>query len=96
MKKPMVKIHNVETGEVIEREMNAEELEQFEIDQAVTNAMKQASKRFSNPFVEGSNPSGCILPSHYFCAIFHLSPAYMSTRQLSEFLSNVPIYSQFC
>lgn len=44
MKKPMVKIHNVETGEVIEREMNAEELEQFEIDQAVTNAMKQAEQ----------------------------------------------------
>lgn len=44
MKKPMVKIHNAETGEVIEREMNAEELEQFEIDQAVTNAMKQAEQ----------------------------------------------------
>jgi hypothetical protein len=29
---PTIKIHNVETGEVIEREMNAEELAQFEAD----------------------------------------------------------------
>ena len=28
-----IKIHNVETGEVIEREMNAEELTQWESDQ---------------------------------------------------------------
>jgi hypothetical protein len=30
MTNPTIKIHNVETGEVIEREMNAEELEQWE------------------------------------------------------------------
>jgi uncharacterized protein YwgA len=30
----MIKIHNVSTGEVIEREMNAEELAQQEIDKA--------------------------------------------------------------
>lgn len=30
----MIKIHNVSTGEVIEREMNAEELAQLEIDKA--------------------------------------------------------------
>ena len=30
MTKPMIKEHNVETGEVIERELNAEELAQFE------------------------------------------------------------------
>ena len=30
----MIKIHNVETGEVIERQMNAEELAQWEIDKA--------------------------------------------------------------
>ena len=29
-----IKIHNVETGEVVEREMNAEELAQRELDQA--------------------------------------------------------------
>jgi hypothetical protein len=37
---PTVKIHNVETGEVIEREMNAEELAQQEIDRA--NALAKA------------------------------------------------------
>ena len=31
-----IKIHNTETGEVIEREMNAKELEQWEKDQAQT------------------------------------------------------------
>ena len=34
MTKPMIKIHNAETDEVIEREMNAEELAQLEIDKA--------------------------------------------------------------
>jgi hypothetical protein len=33
MKNLTVKIHNVETGEIIEREMNASELAQWEIDQ---------------------------------------------------------------
>jgi hypothetical protein len=32
MKKPMIKIHNVETDEVVEREMTNEEFSQFEID----------------------------------------------------------------
>lgn len=31
----MVKIHNIETGEIIEREMNAEELAQWEKDQVL-------------------------------------------------------------
>ena len=30
----MIKIHNIETGEIIEREMNAQELAQLEIDKA--------------------------------------------------------------
>jgi hypothetical protein len=30
MTKPMIRIHNVETDEIIDREMNAEELEQHE------------------------------------------------------------------
>ena len=34
MSNPMIKIHNAETDEVIEREMNAEELAQLEIDKA--------------------------------------------------------------
>lgn len=44
MTKPMIVIHNATTGEVIEREMNAEELEQLEIDktQAVVKAQIQA------------------------------------------------------
>ena len=33
-----IKIHNIETGEVIEREMNAEELVQYEADQAAQAA----------------------------------------------------------
>lgn len=33
-----IKIHNATTGEVIEREMTKEELEQFEIDQAAIAA----------------------------------------------------------
>jgi len=37
-----IKIHNVETGEVIERDMNAEELAQWETDQAKALATAQA------------------------------------------------------
>jgi FMN-dependent NADH-azoreductase len=37
-----IKIHNVETGEVIEREMNAEELAQLEADQAAALARQEA------------------------------------------------------
>jgi hypothetical protein len=33
-----VKVHNVETGEIIEREMTAEELTQYEADQAAEAA----------------------------------------------------------
>lgn len=32
MTKPTIKIHDIQTGEVIEREMNREELEQHEAD----------------------------------------------------------------
>ena len=42
MIKPIIKIHNVETGEVIEREMNAEELAQWEKDQASAQATREA------------------------------------------------------
>lgn len=34
MTKPMIRIHNTETNEVIDREMNADELKQWELDQA--------------------------------------------------------------
>ena len=37
-----IKIHNVETGEVIEREMNAEELTQWEADKAKAEAEAKA------------------------------------------------------
>jgi len=37
---PQIKIDNVETGEVIEREMNAEELDQWEADQAAAAEAK--------------------------------------------------------
>lgn len=38
----MIKIHNVETGEVTEREMNAQELAQLEADKAKAEAEAQA------------------------------------------------------
>ena len=34
MTKPIIRIHNAETNEVIDREMNAAEFAQFEIDKA--------------------------------------------------------------
>lgn len=37
-----VKIHNVETGEIIEREMTAQELQQWEADKAKSEAEIQA------------------------------------------------------
>ena len=43
MTKPTIKIHNAETGEVIEREMNAAEFKQYEIDQAVVAAEREAA-----------------------------------------------------
>jgi hypothetical protein len=39
--RPMVRIHNVETNEIIDREMNDAEFAQYEADQAV-NAARQA------------------------------------------------------
>jgi membrane protein involved in colicin uptake len=41
-KMPLIKIHNAATGEEIEREMNAKELEQWEKDQASAAAQAQA------------------------------------------------------
>ena len=35
---PTIKIHNVETGEIVEREMTADELAQWEADQAAAAA----------------------------------------------------------
>jgi hypothetical protein len=40
MTKEMITIHNVETGEVVTREMNAEELAQMSTDKAIGNAIK--------------------------------------------------------
>ena len=36
-------IHNIETGEIIEREMNAQELAQLELDKATAAAEAQAA-----------------------------------------------------
>jgi hypothetical protein len=38
--KPMIKIHNAETDEVIEREMNTAEFAQYQVDQAAQVAVK--------------------------------------------------------
>jgi len=42
MSKPMITIHNVETGEVIERQMTADEIAQKEADKAAALARQQA------------------------------------------------------
>jgi hypothetical protein len=42
MTNPTIKIHNVETGEIIERDFNADELAQLEIDQAKAQTELQA------------------------------------------------------
>ena len=39
---PMITIHNVETGEIVIREMNAEELAQYEADIASQAARQEA------------------------------------------------------
>jgi len=40
MSKPMIRIHNTETDEVIDREMTAAEFKQYEADQAAQAAVK--------------------------------------------------------
>lgn len=43
MTNPIIKIHNVETGEIIEREMNAQEFAQWKEKQANAEAKEAAS-----------------------------------------------------
>jgi hypothetical protein len=43
MTKPIIKIHNAATNEIIEREMNAAEFKQYEIDQAAVAADREAA-----------------------------------------------------
>jgi hypothetical protein len=40
MTKPIITIHNLETGQVIEREMNAKEFAQYELDVQLSENMK--------------------------------------------------------
>jgi hypothetical protein len=40
--RPMIRIHNIETDEVIDREMTDAEFSQYEADQAATAAQKAA------------------------------------------------------
>lgn len=42
MPKPIITIHNVETGETVEREMNAAEFKQYEADQLAAKARSEA------------------------------------------------------
>lgn len=39
--KPIIKIHNLETDEIIEREMNTQEFAQFTLDKAKSDADKE-------------------------------------------------------
>ena len=41
-KRPIVRIHNIETNEVIDREMNDAEFSQYEADQAAVKAAQEA------------------------------------------------------
>jgi hypothetical protein len=43
--RPMVRIHNAETDEVIDREMNNEEFAQYEADKAVAVAAAEAKAK---------------------------------------------------
>lgn len=46
MTNPIITIHNTETGEVTEREMNAEEFAQYELDKvAFANAKAEATAK---------------------------------------------------
>ena len=52
MTKPIIKIHNVETGEVVEREMTKAEADQFALDSAAaiakeTNEIQKAAEKAS-------------------------------------------------
>jgi hypothetical protein len=40
--RPMMRIHNIETGEIIDREMTDAELAQYEADQVTNAELKQA------------------------------------------------------
>ena len=42
MTNPTIKIHNVETGEIVEREFNSSELAQWETDQAEKQSQAEA------------------------------------------------------
>jgi hypothetical protein len=42
--KPMIKIHNAETDEIIEREMNTAEFAQYQLDQAAQVAAKSEAE----------------------------------------------------
>lgn len=44
MTKPMVRIHNTETNEVIDREMNEDEFAQYELDKKESLARVKAEK----------------------------------------------------
>ena len=43
--RPMVRIHDIETNEVIDREMNDAEFAQYEADQAIAEAAAQAKAK---------------------------------------------------
>ena len=48
MANPTIKIHNLETDEIIEREMNAEEMKQAEADKAKDDAIKNKELQLAN------------------------------------------------
>jgi hypothetical protein len=45
MTRPMIRIHNIETDEIIDREMNDAEFAQYEADQAIAQAAAEAKTK---------------------------------------------------
>lgn len=48
MTKPTIRIHNAETDEVIDRDMNAAEIKQYEADKASFDALKVEAETKAN------------------------------------------------
>lgn len=55
MTNPIIIIHNAETGETIEREMNAQEYKQWQTDQANATAKLQAELEIQNKKIIAEN-----------------------------------------
>jgi hypothetical protein len=58
MSKPMIRIHNTETNEIIDREMNAAEYAQYKLDEANTKTKQAEAEAKETARVELLNRLG--------------------------------------